>query len=90
MKSLRAALAKLPAYLWSGWGAVASLLLLVAAWEAVAQFYGPLVLPDPRSAFATLAHSLAAGEAGPHGARWPATRCRWPPAARSGCWPASR
>jgi len=65
MKSLRAALAKLPAYLWSGWGAVASLLLLVAAWEAVAQFYGPLVLPDPRSAFATLAHSLAAGEAGP-------------------------
>lgn len=65
MKSLRAALAKLPAYLWSGWGAVASLLLLVAAWEAVAQLYGPLVLPDPRSAFATLAHSLAAGDAWP-------------------------
>ncbi|HLT26535.1 MAG TPA: ABC transporter permease subunit [Zeimonas sp.] len=65
MKSLRAALAKLPAYLWSGWGAVASLLLLVAAWELVAQQYGPLVLPDPRSAFATLAHSLALGDAGP-------------------------
>lgn len=63
MKSLRAVLAKLPAYLWSGWGAVASLLLLVATWEAVAQLYGPLVLPDPRTAFATLAHALLDGDA---------------------------
>lgn len=63
MKSLRSTLAKLPAYLWSGWGAVASLLLLITVWEAVAQQYGPLVLPDPRHAFATLAHTLIAGDA---------------------------
>ncbi len=44
----------LPAYLWSGWGAIASLFLLLAAWEAVSLAYGPLVMPDPRSAFATL------------------------------------
>ena len=29
-------LSGLPAYLWSGWGAAASLLLLLATWEAVA------------------------------------------------------
>lgn len=65
MKLLRAWSAALPAYLWSGWGAIASLLLLVAAWEALAAAYGPLVLPDPRTAFATLAHGLASGAAWP-------------------------
>ncbi len=61
----RAWLAALPAYLWSGWGAVASLLLFVAAWEGIAAAYGPLVLPDPRSAFATLHRLIAEGSAGP-------------------------
>lgn len=42
-RALRAA----PAYLWSGWGAAASLLALVAAWEAVAAVVGPLALPAP-------------------------------------------
>lgn len=65
MKLLGAWLAGLPAYLWSGWGAVASLLMLVAAWEAVAAMYGPLVLPDPRSAFATLYTLIASGAAWP-------------------------
>ncbi|MFP5382886.1 MAG: ABC transporter permease [Gammaproteobacteria bacterium] len=55
----------MPAYLWSGWGAIASLLLLVAAWEGVAGLYGPLVLPDPRAAFATLGDFLASGAAWP-------------------------
>jgi NitT/TauT family transport system permease protein len=32
MTLLRAWLAGLPAYLWSGWGAIASLCLLLAAW----------------------------------------------------------
>ena len=54
MTLLRAWLAGLPAYLWSGWGAIASLCLLLAAWEAVSLAYGPLVMPDPRAAFATL------------------------------------
>lgn len=65
MNSLRSVLAKLPAYLWSGWGAIASLFLLIAVWEAIAAHYGPLVLPDPRTAFATLAHGLADGSAWP-------------------------
>lgn len=65
MNLARAWLAALPAYLWSGWGAIASLLALVAAWELVASLYGPLVLPDPRSAFAAL-HELVAS-----GAAWP-------------------
>jgi NitT/TauT family transport system permease protein len=58
-------LAGLPAYLWSGWGALASLLLCLALWEWAAGFYGELILPDPRTAFATLAGLLADGSAAP-------------------------
>ncbi len=58
-------LAALPAYLWSGWGALASLLLCLALWEWAAGFYGELILPDPRTAFATLAGLLADGSAWP-------------------------
>src|SRR5690606_5802769 len=57
--------AGLPAYLWSGWGALASLLLCLALWEWAAGFYGELILPDPRTAFATLAGLLADGSAWP-------------------------
>ena len=46
--------AGLPAYVWSGWGAAASLLLLLTAWEDVAALYDPLILPDPLTAFAAL------------------------------------
>jgi NitT/TauT family transport system permease protein len=60
---LRAWLAGLPAYLWSGWGAIASLLLLLAAWEAVQRAYGPLILPDPATTFATLVGLIDAGTA---------------------------
>jgi NitT/TauT family transport system permease protein len=55
----------IPAYLWSGWGSVASLCLLLAAWEGVSVVYGSLILPDPTSAFIKL-HSLFAS-----GAAWP-------------------
>lgn len=65
MKLLRNALAGLPAYLWSGWGAIASLLLFLAAWEWASVHYGALILPDPRSAFATLGELLASGTAWP-------------------------
>ncbi|CAM5347487.1 ABC transporter permease subunit [Thauera mechernichensis] len=65
MTLLRAWLAGLPAYLWSGWGAIASLFLLLAAWEAVSLVYGPLVMPDPRSAFATLWALVNSGAAWP-------------------------
>lgn len=44
--AVRSALSTL-SYLWSGWGALASLLLFAAVWELAAQAYGPLVLPGP-------------------------------------------
>jgi len=43
-----------PAYLWSGWGAVASIFLFIACWEVGSQLYNPLVLPSPLDTFATL------------------------------------
>lgn len=65
MKLLRAWLAGIPAYLWSGWGALASLFLLLAAWEAGSAIYGPLILPDPLGVFATLRDLLTSGTAWP-------------------------
>lgn len=67
MSLLRRWFTGIPAYLWSGWGAVASLFLMVALWEAVAQTYGPLVLPTPLQA----AHTLVQW-AGQGGVLWPA------------------
>lgn len=54
----------IPAYLWSGWGAMASLCLLLAGWEGVALAYGPLILPDPVATFGTLANFFWGGETG--------------------------
>lgn len=54
-----------PAYLWSGWGAISSLMLLLAGWEWVAQTYGPLVLPVPLEAFGTLGDLMASGSVWP-------------------------
>lgn len=62
---LRRGLRALPAYLWSGWGAVASLLLLAALWELAAAHYGALILPDPITVLEGLGGLLARGEAGP-------------------------
>lgn len=61
MKLLREWLGSLPGYLWGGWGALASLLLLVALWEAVALVYGPLVLPTPLETATTLLGLLEQG-----------------------------
>lgn len=65
MSLLRTWLAGLPAYLWSGWGAIASLLLLLAAWEAGSAYYGPLILPEPLTTFATLYRLMESGAALP-------------------------
>ncbi|WP_298210342.1 ABC transporter permease subunit [Acidovorax sp.] len=54
-----------PAYLWSGWGALASLLLFVALWDIGAGVYGPLILPDPLTTFATLWRLWESGAAWP-------------------------
>lgn len=43
-----------PAFLWSGWGAIASILLFIALWDAGNQVYGDLVLPSPLETFKTL------------------------------------
>ncbi|MCH9812661.1 MAG: ABC transporter permease subunit [Epsilonproteobacteria bacterium] len=43
-----------PAFLWSGWGAIASILLFIGAWDLGNQLYGDLVLPSPTQTFDTL------------------------------------
>ena len=43
-----------PAYLWSGWGALASIFLFLALWDLGNQVYGNLVLPSPFETFSTL------------------------------------
>jgi len=47
-----------PAYLWSGWGAIASIFLFIATWDMGNQLYGDLVLPSPLETFQTLALML--------------------------------
>lgn len=65
MTLLRSWMAGIPAYLWSGWGAIASLCLLVAAWEGASLVYGGLILPDPASTFRMLRELLVSGAAWP-------------------------
>lgn len=65
MTLLRSWLAGIPAYLWSGWGAIASLFLLLAAWEAASHVYGALILPDPLTVFSSLGDLMASGAAWP-------------------------
>ncbi len=48
----------LPRYLWSGWGALASILLFIAAWDWGYQYYGALILPSPQDTFAVLMQLL--------------------------------
>lgn len=52
-------------YLWSGWGALASLLLFCAAWEFAGGLYGPLILPGPVATLEQLAQMFASGMALP-------------------------
>ncbi len=54
MKSLLKILRDFPAYLWSGWGAVASIFLFIALWDVGNQIYGDLILPSPLETFSTL------------------------------------
>ena len=58
MKSILKILKDFPAYLWSGWGAVASILLFIALWDMGNQIYGDLVLPSPLETFRTLFEML--------------------------------
>lgn len=50
-------------YLWGGWGSLASLCLLFAAWDGLASQLDPLILPSPQAAMASLATQLAQPDA---------------------------
>lgn len=50
-------------YLWSGWGSLASLCLLFAAWDGLASQLDPLILPSPQAAMASLVAQLAQPDA---------------------------
>lgn len=62
---LRGALAAALAYLWSGWGAITSLLLFCALWELGGQVYGDLVLPGPVATLSQLGNMFDTGLAWP-------------------------
>ena len=47
-----------PWFLWSGWGAIASILLFIALWDLGNQIYGDLVLPKPLETFGVLLSML--------------------------------
>lgn len=53
------------AYLWSGWGAITSILFFLALWEWGGQVYGDLILPGPMTTFAQLVHMFDIGQAAP-------------------------
>jgi len=54
MKFIIKLLKDFPAYLFSGWGAIASIFLFIACWDMGNQVYGDLVLPSPKETFKTL------------------------------------
>ncbi|MDX1368240.1 ABC transporter permease [Pseudomonas sp.] len=64
-KAVFESLLSLLSYLWSGWGALASLLLFCAAWEFAAQVYGALLLPGPLATLEQLSAMLGDGTALP-------------------------
>ena len=62
---LRDGLASALGYLWSGWGAITSLLLFCALWEFGGQVYGDLVLPGPVATLRQLSAMFESGAALP-------------------------
>jgi len=61
MKFIIKIIKDLPIYLWSGWGAIASIFLFIALWDLGNQLYGNLVLPSPKETFYTLYTMLYEG-----------------------------
>ena len=62
MKFILKILKDFPTYLWSGWGAIASIFLFIAFWDFGNQLYGDLVLPSPSETFLTLFEMLKTDE----------------------------
>nr|WP_312596548.1 ABC transporter permease subunit [Stutzerimonas nitrititolerans] len=65
LRKLRDGLLATLSYLWSGWGALASLLLFCAAWEFTGRVHGALVLPGPVATLERLAELFDSGLALP-------------------------
>jgi NitT/TauT family transport system permease protein len=65
MNLLRAWVSGIPAYLWSGWGALASLFMFLALWDWGAQVYGELMLPAPLATFERFVGLMDEGAAWP-------------------------
>ena len=59
MKFFLKILKDFPAYLWSGWGAMASIFLFIACWEVGSQLYGALALPSPLVTFLSVGELLS-------------------------------
>lgn len=62
MKFIFKILKDFPSYLWSGWGAIASIFLFIAFWDFGNQLYGDLILPSPKETFITLFEMLRTNE----------------------------
>ncbi len=58
MKFILKIIKEFPWFLWSGWGAISSILLFIALWDFGNQIYGDLVLPSPLETFSTLGQML--------------------------------
>ena len=65
LRSLRNALGATLGYLWSGWGAVSSILLFCALWELGGRVYGDLILPGPVATLQQLGSMVGSGQALP-------------------------
>ncbi len=62
MKFILKILKDFPAYLWSGWGAIASIFLFISFWDLGNQIYNDLILPSPKETFTTLFEMLKTKE----------------------------
>ena len=53
MEAIKKIIKDFPAFLWRGWGAVASIFLFIALWDVGSQIYGDMILPSPLQSFHT-------------------------------------
>ncbi len=51
MDALKKIIRDFPAFLWGGWGAIASIFLFIAVWDVGSQIYGDMILPSPLHSF---------------------------------------
>jgi len=54
MDAIKKIIKDFPAFLWGGWGAIASIFLFIAVWDLGSQIYGDMILPSPLQSFQTV------------------------------------